>query len=53
VSRYPILLATLVECYVEVLDEIVQMFDQALSGIEGRAGPRRTQPPLAGRLING
>ncbi|HJP80212.1 MAG TPA: Tn3 family transposase [Pseudonocardiaceae bacterium] len=36
-SKYPILLSTVVECYVEVLDELVQMFDQALSGIENRA----------------
>jgi hypothetical protein len=37
ITKYPILLSTLTECYVEVLDEIVGMFDQALSGIENRA----------------
>jgi hypothetical protein len=37
ISKYPILLTTVAECHVEVLDEIVQMFDQALSGIENRA----------------
>ncbi|MGB7794888.1 MAG: DUF4158 domain-containing protein, partial [Pseudonocardiaceae bacterium] len=37
VSRYPLLLATVAECYVEVLDEVVQMFDLALSGMESRA----------------
>ncbi|MFD0488547.1 transposase [Saccharopolyspora spinosporotrichia] len=53
-KRYPVLLATLAECAVEVLDEVVQMFDQAISGTENRArrkldellpserGPRRT-----------
>jgi hypothetical protein len=37
ITKYPILLSTLTECYVEVLDEIVGMFDRALSGIENRA----------------
>ena len=35
--RYPILLATLAETYVEVLDELVQLFDQALTGADSRA----------------
>lgn len=34
--RYPILLATLAETYVEVLDELVQLLDQALAGAESR-----------------
>ncbi|MEV5543700.1 Tn3 family transposase [Saccharopolyspora shandongensis] len=36
-KRYPVLLATLAECAVEVLDEVVQMFDQAISGTENGA----------------
>ncbi|SDG69828.1 Transposase and inactivated derivatives, TnpA family [Lentzea fradiae] len=36
-TRFPVLLATVAECSVEVLDELVQMFDQAVSGTEGRA----------------
>lgn len=36
-TRYPVLLATIAECAVEVLDEIVGMFDQAISGTESRA----------------
>ncbi|MGO9733665.1 DUF4158 domain-containing protein, partial [Mycobacterium sp.] len=35
--RYPILLATVAETYVEVLDELVQLLDQALSGADSRA----------------
>jgi hypothetical protein len=35
--RYPILLATLAETYVEVLDELVQLLDQALAGADSRA----------------
>ncbi len=35
--RHPILLATLAETYVEVLDELVQMLDQALAGADSRA----------------
>lgn len=48
-KRYPILLATVAECYVEVLDEIVQMFDQALSRMENRAngGSPRSWPNAA------
>jgi Domain of unknown function (DUF4158) len=42
-KRYPILLATVTECYVEVLDEVVQMFDQALSGMENRAKRKVTE----------
>jgi hypothetical protein len=34
--RYPILLATLAETYVEVLDELVQLLDQALAGADSR-----------------
>src|SRR5699024_10902606 len=36
-KRYPVLLATSAECAVEVLDELVSMFDQALSNLENRA----------------
>lgn len=36
-KRYPVLLATAAECAVEVLDELVSMFDQALSNMENRA----------------
>jgi hypothetical protein len=32
--RHPILLATLAETYVEVLDELVQLLDQALAGAD-------------------
>lgn len=35
--RYPVLLATLAETYVEVLYELVQLLDQALAGAESRA----------------
>ena len=35
--RYPVLLATLAETYVEVLDELVQLLDQALAGADSRA----------------
>ena len=35
--RYPMLLATLAETYVEVLDELVQLLDQALAGADSRA----------------
>jgi TnpA family transposase len=35
--RYPILLSTLAETYVEVLDELVQLLDQALAGADSRA----------------
>jgi Domain of unknown function (DUF4158)/Tn3 transposase DDE domain len=50
-KRYPLLLATVAECYVEVLDEVVQMFDQALSGMENRA-KRKVQEKLAARAKN-
>jgi TnpA family transposase len=35
--RHPVLLATLAETYVEVLDELVQLLDQALAGADSRA----------------
>lgn len=35
--RYPVLLATLAETAVEVLDELVELFDQALAGADRRA----------------
>ncbi|MGH3684366.1 MAG: DUF4158 domain-containing protein [Pseudonocardiaceae bacterium] len=35
--RYPILLATLAQTYASVIDEIVQMFDQALTTTNARA----------------
>jgi hypothetical protein len=35
--RYPILLATLAGTYASVVDEVVQMFDQALAGTDSRA----------------
>jgi hypothetical protein len=35
--RHPVLLATVAETYVEVLDELVQLFDQALAGADSRA----------------
>ena len=35
--RHPILLATLAETYVEVLDELVQLLDHALAGADSRA----------------
>jgi hypothetical protein len=50
-KRYPMLLATVAECYVEVLDEVVQMFDQALSGMENRA-KRKVKEKLTQRAKN-
>jgi hypothetical protein len=35
--RYPILLALVAQCAVEVLDKVVQLFDQALSATDHRA----------------
>ncbi|WP_236054764.1 DUF4158 domain-containing protein [Mycobacterium sp. SM1] len=35
--RHPVLLATLAETYIEVLDELVQLLDQALGGADSRA----------------
>ena len=35
--RHPVLLATLAETYAEVLDELVQLLDQALAGADSRA----------------
>lgn len=48
VRRYPVLLATIAECAVEILDEVVGMFDQAVSGTENRAR-RRLDELLAAR----
>ncbi len=47
-KRYPVLLATAAECAVEVLDELVAMFDQALSNLENRAR-RKLDEQLAQR----
>ena len=47
-KRYPVLLATAAECAVEVLDELVAMFDQALSNLENRAR-RKLEEQLAQR----
>jgi hypothetical protein len=47
-KKFPVLLATLAECAVEVLDELVQMFDQAISGTENRAR-RKLDELLAAR----
>jgi hypothetical protein len=41
--RYPILLATLAETHVEVLDELVQLLDQALAGADSRARSELSQ----------
>lgn len=43
--RYPIVLTVLAQSAVDVLDEVIQLFDQALSGRESRARHR-----LAGQL---
>jgi hypothetical protein len=43
-----VLLATVAECAVEVLDELLQMFDQAISGTENRAR-RKLDELLAAR----
>jgi TnpA family transposase len=45
--RHPVLLATLAETYVEVLDELVQLLDQALAGAD-----RRARHELSQRLID-
>ena len=47
-KRYPVLLATAAECAVEVLDELIYMFDQALSNTENRAR-RKLDEALAQR----
>jgi hypothetical protein len=46
--RYPILLALVAQCAVEVLDEVVQLFDQALSATDHRA-ERKLEEKLAER----
>ncbi len=47
-KKFPVLLATVSECAIEVLDEVVQMFDQAISGTENRAR-RKLDELLAAR----
>jgi len=47
--RHPVLLATLAETYVEVLDELVQLLDQALAGADSRAGTSSHSSWLIGR----
>jgi hypothetical protein len=42
--RHPALLATLAETYVEVLDELVQLVDQALAGADSHARHELSQP---------
>jgi hypothetical protein len=46
--RYPILLTLLAQSAVDVLDEVVQLFDQAISAREGKA-ERRMRDALAER----
>nr|WP_232328072.1 Tn3 family transposase [Kibdelosporangium sp. MJ126-NF4]CEL16561.1 Mobile element protein [Kibdelosporangium sp. MJ126-NF4] len=46
--RYPILLTLLAQSAVEVLDEVVQLFDQAISAREGKA-ERKMRDALAER----
>jgi len=46
--RYPILLALLQETAVDVLDEVVQLYDQAVSSVEGRA-ERKLEERLVAR----
>src|SRR5260370_14924335 len=41
--RYPILLAVLQQTAVDVLDEVVQLYDQAVSSAEGRAARKLTE----------
>ena len=50
--RYPILLTLLAESVVDVLDEVVLLFDQALSGRESNARTRLTEE-LAERARSG
>ncbi len=50
--RHPILLTLLAQSAVDVLDEVVQLFDQAVSGREGRARRRMTEA-LAERAHGG
>jgi len=46
--RYPILLTLLAQCAVDVLDEVVQLFDQAVSATDHRA-ERKLEEKLATR----
>ncbi len=46
--RYPILLTLLAQCAVEVLDEVVQLYDQAVSATDHRA-ERKLEEKLASR----
>jgi TnpA family transposase len=46
--RYPILLTLLAQCAVDVLDEVVQLYDQAVSATDHRA-ERKLEEKLAGR----
>ena len=48
--RYPILVTVLAQAPVEVLDEVIQLFDQAVSSREGRAR-RRMSEHLAERVL--
>ncbi|WP_432871987.1 hypothetical protein [Microbispora rosea] len=50
--RYPILLTLVAQSATEVLDEIVQLFDQALSARESKAA-RRMRDALAERAKSG
>jgi len=45
--RHPILLATLAGTYSSITDEVVQMFDQALAGIDSRARSHLAERRLA------
>lgn len=45
--RYPVLLATVVHTYTEVLDELVVLFDQALAGADSRARSQLEQRLIA------
>jgi hypothetical protein len=47
--RPPVLLATLAETYVEVLDELVQLLDQAVAGADSRARHELSQRRLVDR----
>jgi hypothetical protein len=47
-KKLPMLLATVAECAVEVIDELVQMFDQAISGTEDRARRKLNELLAAG-----
>jgi hypothetical protein len=50
--RYPILLTVLAQSATEVLDEVVQLFDQAVSTRESKAG-HRMREVLAERAKSG